>query len=128
MTEREGSDPFETFQAGIVEDHRPWGGFLSFPLEGVTSVKILTVAPGGVLSLQYHRRRDEYWLVLDEGLEVTVDDRVWRPAPGEAVWVPKSARHRARGVGDRPARILELWIGNSEESDIVRIEDLYGRA
>jgi mannose-6-phosphate isomerase-like protein (cupin superfamily) len=93
----------------------------------VSSIKILSVNPGGVLSLQYHHRRDEFWLVLDEGLEMTVGERVWRPAAGEEVWIPRGAHHRARGVGAEPARVLELWIGDSEESDIVRLEDVYRR-
>jgi mannose-6-phosphate isomerase-like protein (cupin superfamily) len=90
-------------------------------------VKILTVNPGGVLSLQYHHRRDEFWLVLDEGIEMTLGDRVFTPRPGEEIWIPRGTRHRARGVGAKPARVLELWFGPSEESDIVRLEDFYGR-
>jgi mannose-6-phosphate isomerase len=127
MSHEDPPATFEEFQERIVHDVRPWGNFRQFPMEGVSSVKILTVAPGGVLSLQYHHRRDEFWLVLDEGLEMTVGDRVWRPQPGEEVWIPRLSKHRARGVGDRPARVLELWIGPSEESDIVRIEDVYNR-
>jgi mannose-6-phosphate isomerase len=128
MAEDESKQLYQKFQADIVEDHRPWGSFRSFPLAGVSSVKIITVAPGGALSLQYHHGRDEFWVVLDDGLEMTVGDRVWRPAPGEEIWITRGTRHRARGVGERPARVLELWVGESEESDIVRIEDSYGRA
>lgn len=120
-------EPYEAFKQGILEDHRPWGKFRRFPHEGVSSIKIITVNPGGILSLQYHHGRDEFWLVLDEGLEMTAGDRVWRPAAGEEVWIPKGTKHRARGVGDKPARVMELWIGPSEESDIVRLEDAYNR-
>jgi len=127
MTDEKKSEAYETFRAGIVEDHRPWGLFRRYPHRGVSSVKIITVNPGGVLSLQYHHRRDEFWLVLDEGVEMTVGDRVWRPEAGEEIWIPKGTRHRARGVGAGPARVLELWMGDSEESDIVRVEDVYNR-
>jgi len=124
MTER---DPYEEFKQGILEDHRPWGKFRRFPHEGVSSIKIITVNPGGILSLQYHNHRDEFWVVLDEGIEMTTGDRVWRPAAGEEIWIPKGTKHRARGVGDKPARAMELWVGPSEESDIVRLEDAYNR-
>jgi len=30
-------------------------------------------------------------------------------------------------VGRSPSRVMEIWLGNSDESDIVRIEDKYGR-
>ncbi len=120
-------DPYEVFKEGIIQDHRPWGAFRRFPHEGVSSIKVITVNPGGILSLQYHNGRDEFWLVLDEGVEMTVGDRVWRPAAGEEIWIPKGTKHRARGVGDKPARVMELWVGPSEETDIVRLEDAYNR-
>lgn len=115
------------FQERTVTDSRPWGSFRRYPHAGVSSVKILTVNPGGVLSLQFHHQRDEFWVVLDEGIEVTLGDRILRPRAGEELWIPRETPHRARGIGDRPARILELWFGPSSEEDIVRLEDLYGR-
>src|SRR5512143_3843261 len=80
---------YENFKKGLIEDHRPWGKFRRFPHEGVSSIKVITVNPGGILSLQYHNGRDEFWLVLDDGVEMTVGDKVWRPAPGDEVWIPK---------------------------------------
>jgi mannose-6-phosphate isomerase len=118
---------FEEFKEAILEDHRPWGQFRRFPHEGVSSIKVITVNPGGILSLQYHNKRDEFWVILDEGLEMTAGDRVWLPAAGEEIWIPKGTRHRARGVGVKPARFFELWVGPSEEDDIVRVEDAYSR-
>jgi mannose-6-phosphate isomerase len=118
---------YEAFRKGILEDKRPWGSFQRFPLEGVTSAKIITVEPGGILSLQYHHNRDEFWVILDDGLEMTLDDRVWRPMPGEQIWIPRGTRHRVKGVGHRTARFFELWLGDSDETDIVRVEDIYRR-
>ncbi len=125
MTLKKGGE--EAFRAAIVEDRRPWGLFRRYPHENAGSIKIVSVDPGGVLSLQLHERRDEFWVVLDPGLELTVGDRVWRPAAGEEVFVPRRTAHRARNVGPAPARFMEIWIGRSSESDIVRIEDKYGR-
>ncbi len=115
------------YRSRIVEDVRPWGKFRSFPLEQVGSVKIITVSPGARLSLQYHRRRCEFWVVLDPGLEVTIGERVWQPAVNEEIFVPIEAPHRLRCVGARAGRVMELWLGESAEDDIVRIEDAYGR-
>ncbi len=56
-----------------------------------------------------------------------MDERVWRPAANEEIYIPREARHRLRGVGTHPARIMEIWLGNSDEADIVRLEDTYGR-
>lgn len=110
-----------------MEDIRPWGKFRSFPYRSARSIKIITVNPGETLSLQYHNRRSEFWVVLDRGLEVTVGDKVWQPEKNEEIIIPRQAPHRIKCVGDHPARIMEIWIGDSDESDIVRLEDKYGR-
>jgi mannose-6-phosphate isomerase len=115
------------YRDAIVEDVRPWGKFRRFPHEAASSLKIITVQPGGRLSLQYHDGRDEFWVVLDPGLEITVGDRVWAAARDEEIFIPRRAPHRVRNVGGEPARIMEVWLGPSSESDIVRIADDYDR-
>jgi mannose-6-phosphate isomerase-like protein (cupin superfamily) len=115
------------YRARIVDDRRPWGGFRRYPHQDAGSIKIITVDPGGLLSLQYHDRRDEFWVVLDAGLEMTVGDRVWMATVGEEIFIPRKTPHRARNAGIAPARVLEIWIGRSDELDIVRLKDDYGR-
>ena len=117
----------EDFRARITEDVRPWGKFRRFPHEEAGAFKIITVNPAGLLSLQYHRRRAEFWVVLDDGLEVTVGDKVWKPGRDEEIFIPAGTPHRLRNTGPAPARIMEIWIGSSEEADIVRTLDEYGR-
>ncbi len=123
------SDPPEEkdIRAQIQEDIRPWGKFRSYPHRSASSLKIITVNPGGSLSLQYHNRRSEFWVVLDPGLEITVGERTWEPLPDEEVFIPAKVPHRLRCTGEKPARIMEIWLGDSSEEDIVRLEDVYGR-
>ena len=123
----EKTPPEAGFRSGIVEDVRPWGRFRRFPHEDAGSIKIITVEPGGRLSLQYHERRAEFWVVLDAGLEITVGDRVWLAAPNEEIAIPRRVAHRARNIGTTAARFMEIWIGRSSESDIVRLSDDYNR-
>jgi mannose-6-phosphate isomerase-like protein (cupin superfamily) len=125
MTEDE--DIEISFRKRIVEDIRPWGRFRAYPYESGSAVKIVTVDPGQTLSLQTHDRRAEFWIALDPGLEVTVNDKTWRPKENEEIFIPRKALHRVRCVGSLPARIMEIWIGDPDESDIVRVEDEYGR-
>lgn len=115
------------YRDAIVEDVRPWGKFRRFPHEAASSFKIITVRPGGRLSLQFHDGRDEFWVVLDPGLEITLGDRVWTAARDEEIFVPRRTPHRVRNVGSAPARIMEVWLGASSESDIVRLADDYHR-
>ncbi len=116
------------FRERILEDFRPWGKYRSFPHRDVSSIKILTVYPSKSLSLQYHDYRSEYWIVLDEGLEITIGDKVWKPRENEEIFIQKKAPHRIRNLGKQPARIMEIWLGDSDESDIVRLKDDYGRS
>jgi mannose-6-phosphate isomerase-like protein (cupin superfamily) len=122
------SDPKaeQEFRDSIHEDNRPWGKFRSYPYPG-GSLKIITVNPGGSLSLQYHHSRSEFWVVLDPGLEVTVGSKTWEPRPADEIFIPVKAPHRLRCRGGRAARIMEIWIGDSGEDDIVRLDDVYGR-
>jgi mannose-6-phosphate isomerase len=121
------SDDERKYRAGIIEDIRPWGKFRAYPHQNAGSLKIITVNPGASLSLQFHHRRSEFWVVLDRGLEITVGGKVWRPRAGEEIYIPRKAPHRLRCIGRTPARVMEVWLGNSDESDIVRLEDKYGR-
>jgi mannose-6-phosphate isomerase-like protein (cupin superfamily) len=121
------SEAERDFRARIVEDVRPWGKFRAYPPEGASAFKLITVEPGASLSLQFHALRAELWVALDAGLEVTVGDHVWRPAPNEEIYIPLGAAHRLANIGDRPARVMEMWLGGSDEADIVRLEDRYGR-
>jgi len=118
---------YNDVRAHIHEEERPWGKFRRFTHNQLSTVKIITVKPGEVLSLQYHHHRDELWVVLDPGLRVTLDDRVWDPQPYEEIFIPQGARHRIAGVGERPSRWLEISFGEFDEGDIVRLEDHYGR-
>jgi len=121
------SDDEKDFRARILEDIRPWGRFRVYPHENAGSLKIITVNPGASLSLQYHRRRAEFWIALDEGLEITIGERTWRPRRNEEIYIPREAAHRLRCAGPEPARVMEIWLGNSAEDDIVRLADNYGR-
>ena len=123
MSERKVVDP----RSRIYEEKRPWGGFRQYTHNEASTVKVITVNPGEVLSLQYHQHRDELWVALDPGLRVTLDDRVWEATPYEEIFIPHGSRHRMAGAGTQPSRWLEISFGEFDENDIVRIEDQYGR-
>jgi mannose-1-phosphate guanylyltransferase/mannose-6-phosphate isomerase len=107
---------------------KPWGHFEQFTHNALSTVKIITVKPGGALSLQYHHRRDELWVIMDSGAQVELGDRILRPEKGERVFIPRGTTHRVRAVGEAAVRVLEISFGEFDEDDIVRLEDVYGRA
>ena len=113
-------------QPTVVE--KPWGKFEQYTHNVLSTVKVITVQPGGTLSLQYHHSRDELWVVLDDGAQIELGDEIIRPDAGERVFIPRQTAHRLSGIGDGSVRILEVSFGEFDENDIVRLEDIYGRA
>jgi mannose-6-phosphate isomerase len=112
-----------------VKVEKPWGRFEQYTHNLPCTVKIITVSPGGILSRQYHKKRDELWVVLDRGACVELDGKVIYPEVEEKLFIPRETVHRlSASRGEVSVRILEISFGEFEEEDIVRLEDLYGRA
>ncbi len=110
-----------------VRVDKPWGRFEQYAHNVPCTVKIITVAPGGTLSRQYHHNRDELWVILDPGAKVELGDEVLYPEPEEKLFIPRGTVHRLSCDGEKSARILEVSFGEFDEDDIVRLEDVYGR-
>ncbi len=147
-----------------VDAGRPWGGFIRFthdslsPFidaywagvdleipsdEGSVDPKVLIVAPGAMLSLQWHERRSEIWRVLDGPVRVIAgsgwsdlrdsvfgEDAVYRA--GDVIRIAERRWHRLSGLAGW-CRVAEIWkhtdvLHPSDEEDIVREHDIYDRA
>lgn len=111
----------------IETDERPWGRFTRYAHNERCTVKIIEVAPAGVLSLQRHTKRDELWVALDAGLTFQIGEDEHAPEVGVPFLVPAGAVHRVRG-GDAGGRFLEVAFGEFDEDDIERLDDAYGRS
>jgi mannose-1-phosphate guanylyltransferase len=108
--------------------HRPWGTYATLKQEVGYQVKRITVAPGQKLSLQYHHKRPEHWVVTQGQAIVQVGDEEFETGPGEYRYIPLGEKHRLTNLGDAEVVLIEVQIGNYlGEDDIVRLEDAYGR-
>ena len=136
---------------------RPWGGFLvineeqeqkfinqffvgidieNLKISGKLSPKILVVKPNSKLSWQYHHRRSEIWRVYkgEVGVSRSFDDNqkpLKKLITGDQIKLKKGERHRLIGLTDY-AVLAEIWQHTdpnnpSDENDIVRLSDDYGR-
>jgi len=101
------------------------------------SPKILLVGPGEILSWQKHDRRAEIWkaVVGPVGFKDSQDDtepnEIQTLETGESVQHDNQVRHRLIGLGDWGV-VAEIWQHTvegqpSDEDDIVRLADNYGR-
>jgi mannose-1-phosphate guanylyltransferase/mannose-6-phosphate isomerase/mannose-1-phosphate guanylyltransferase/mannose-6-phosphate isomerase len=105
---------------------KPWGVIKAITLNQPCTVKLITVEPGQETSLHYHKLRDDVWVILDDGLEVTIGDDVYYPREGDEFTVPAEQKHKIRSLGKR-GRVLEIDIGFTSEDDTFRLSDPYGR-
>ncbi len=139
------------------DEERPWGGFFVIDETQATrfietyfpglspadfagfeklSPKILLVAPDKRLSWQYHHRRSEIWRLVEgtAGVVTSPTDEegaLQRLAPGDLVRLEKGERHRLVGL-DGWGVLAEIWqhtdpTNPSDEEDIVRVQDDFGR-
>lgn len=119
-------DRMERLDHGRV--HRPWGHYETVDAGARFQVKRITVKPGASLSLQMHRHRAEYWVVVSGVARVTCNDEVRELRENESAHIPLGARHRLENPGSEPLELIEIQCGAYlGEDDIVRFEDRYGR-
>ncbi len=98
--------------------------------------KILLIAPGARLSLQYHHRRHEHWRVLAGPLKIirgsdgsSLHEKIYNM--GETVEIPCGYWHRIAGLSGWSV-VAEIWEHTSpenpsDEEDIIRVEDDFSR-
>ena len=136
---------------------RPWGGFLvidedqaqdfsnqffkginieDLKISGKLSPKILIVNPESRLSWQYHNRRAEIWRVYKGKVGVIISENdiqkeIGIYSKGDQITLKKGERHRLIGL-DNYGVVAEIWQHTeenhpSDEEDIVRVQDDFGR-
>lgn len=109
--------------------YRPWG-FYTVIAEGKGFLtKILHVNPGQKLSIQSHNYRSEHWVVLSGNAKVVLESKDYILSPGHSIDIPVKAIHSLQNPFDEDVEVIEVQKGDTlSEDDIVRYEDMYGRA
>jgi mannose-1-phosphate guanylyltransferase/mannose-6-phosphate isomerase len=111
------------------EVHRPWGSYDSVDAGDGFQVKRIKVKPGAQLSLQSHARRAEHWIVVRGTARVTRDNDVFELFANQSTYIPIGAKHRLENPGSETLELIEVQSGDYlGEDDIVRYDDVYGRA
>jgi len=109
---------------------KPWGHELIWALTDEYCGKLLVVNAGQSLSLQFHREKDESWLVQSGRAKLELSragDAVLKEevvGPGAAFRFVPGTVHRVTALED--TTILE--VSTPQLEDVVRLEDAYGRA
>ena len=124
---------FLSLDTGVLDHEvfqRPWGFYKTTVLNDYYQAKVISIRPGGQLSLQSHRFREEHWIVVHGNGTVQVDGSLLEVRCGSSLFIPRGAKHRVTNTDQGESLIItEVQIGDYlGEDDIVRYEDKYGRA
>ncbi|MFQ5773862.1 MAG: mannose-1-phosphate guanylyltransferase/mannose-6-phosphate isomerase [Kiloniellaceae bacterium] len=112
-----------------VRVFRPWGSYQGVDAGDRFQVKQLVVKPGAKLSLQKHNHRAEHWVVVNGTARVTRGEETFDLQVDESTYIPLGVAHRLENPGSEPLRVIEVQSGDYlGEDDIVRFDDVYGRA
>ena len=120
----------EEFGIEPTKVDKPWGYELIWALTDDYCGKILFVKAGESMSLQFHREKDESWLVqsgraqLEMGMPGDKIPNTEVFGPGAAFRIRPGTIHRVKALED--TTILE--VSTPQLEDVVRLEDRYGRA
>jgi len=121
------SDLLKNWTAAEVQ--RPWGTYKTIHDAPGTKVKVLTVEPGQMLSMQRHQHRSEYWMITEGTCMINM------AMPGDMHNPPKiltrydefrvltNTWHQLTNPFTVPCSIIEIQYGDQcDESDIERLD------
>ncbi len=108
--------------------NKPWGSYKTFEKDKDYLVKIITVNPGEKLSLQSHKHRSEYWLIISGIATVECDGKISHLNRNESIFIPQCSKHRLSNENKEILKVFEAQYGDRlSESDIIRYQDEYDR-
>ncbi len=125
----ESGGPLAAWEFTPRRVEKPWGYELIWALGEVYCGKLLFVAKGQSLSLQYHREKDESWLIQSGSARIELG-KVGEETRAEAVAGPGSAFRYRPGTVHRVTALEDttiLEVSTPQLDDVVRLDDAYGR-
>lgn len=108
---------------------RPWGSFEVILKSEKYQLKRIVVSKKSKLSLQSHKMRDEHWIIVSGKGNVDLNDDKILLKENEHIFIPRNTKHRMSNDTDDNLVFIEVQYGDYlGEDDIIRYEDIYGRA
>ncbi|MCX5712630.1 MAG: mannose-1-phosphate guanylyltransferase/mannose-6-phosphate isomerase, partial [Candidatus Omnitrophica bacterium] len=139
ITKKEESEKVKTIVDRLIKKQRseqyehktvkrPWGEYTVLDIGSGFKVKLVVVDPGQSLSLQYHQKRSEHWVVVEGVAKILEGKRSFILHANKSAYVPVGCVHRVSNHGKTPLKIVEVQAGSVlSEDDIVRLKDNFGR-
>ena len=122
---RQNHDAYKTHRTVA----RPWGSYTVLEEGERFKIKRIEVKPGASLSLQMHHHRNEHWVVVSGMAKVVNGEKEFFVNTNESTYIPAGHKHRLTNPGVLDLVMIEVQSGEYlGEDDIVRFDDIYGRA
>ena len=102
---------------------KPWGTYEVLLDQPTYKVKRIVVHPYERFSLQYHKYREEHWVIVEGDGIVQVRKKEY-PAIVRSHWVILPTELHRATAGPNGLVFIETQTGRCEEEDIIRLEDL----
>lgn len=123
---------FDSIDENILTNEiypRPWGFYKTTLYNEFFKSKILNIHPREKISLQVHKKREEYWTVVHGSGIAQIGDSIVNIEVGSSLFIPKGCKHRLTNTDDKESLVIaEVQIGDYlGEDDVYRYEDIYGR-
>ena len=105
---------------------RAWGRYTVLDKGDGWQVKQLEFDAGKSLSDQRHFKRSEHWHVVEGKIEMALESPLGANVAkecrsGDSIDIPVEHWHKATNIGNKPAKVIEVWLGNElTEDDIER--------
>ena len=107
---------------------KPWGKYTDVYRTDEVVFKEIQLKPGGAISYQYHKEREEFWYISSGHGVMKINEEEILAKAGDTFYMNKMDRHMIENTsGDIMLTIMEMQCGNCSEEDIVRLEDRYNR-
>ena len=94
----------------VFQIERPWGNFRQFTHNNPSTIKILTIKPNEVLSLQTHSKRSEFWHVVSGDGIIQIGEEKINVKIGDELEVGIGIKHRM-SASQNGMQVLEIAIG-----------------
>ena len=108
--------------------YRNWGYYKELYQGNGFKVKELVINPHSSLSMQRHQHRSETWNLVSGSAEIHMgigeEKMIYELNNNASVLIEKGEWHMGCNMTDKPAHIVEIWRGNTQElteKDIERI-------
>ncbi len=108
--------------------YRPWGYYEDLLVTDKYRVKLISLNPHSQISLQYHNKRAEHWVITKGYAKIIREKEEFILKKDESTYIPIGVLHQIKNTTNISIEFIEVQIGDYVgEDDIVRVKDPYNR-